>query len=159
MPQAGWAATLFELNPLLSPLILTARDWLTGVLPEFLGAFAVWFGRVFLPKRLPGLSFPPLNDLIEVYDMLAENVDAWTDQWKQEGLEQGLKRGLEQGREATRHLLKRQVRLRFGAAIAEETAPLLARIVDLQRLEELGDQLLLCADGEAWLMQVRAAGE
>ena len=27
---------------------------------------------------------------------------------------------------------------------------------DLQRLEELGDQLLLCADGEAWLVQVRA---
>jgi lipopolysaccharide transport system permease protein len=40
MPQAGWAATLFELNP-LSPLILTARDWLTGVPPEFLGAFVV----------------------------------------------------------------------------------------------------------------------
>lgn len=40
MPQAGWAATLFELNP-LSPLILTARDWLTGAPPEFLGAFVV----------------------------------------------------------------------------------------------------------------------
>ena len=40
MPQAGWAAMLFELNP-LSPLILTARDWLTGVPPEFLGAFVV----------------------------------------------------------------------------------------------------------------------
>jgi lipopolysaccharide transport system permease protein len=40
MPQAGWAATLVELNP-LSPLILTARDWLTGVPPEFLGAFVV----------------------------------------------------------------------------------------------------------------------
>jgi hypothetical protein len=36
------------------------------------------------------MSFPPLNDLIEVYDMLAENVEAWTNQWKQEGLERGL---------------------------------------------------------------------
>lgn len=89
--------------------------------------------------------------------MLAENVDAWTDQWKQEGLNQGLERGLEQGREATRHILVRQVRLRFGASVAEQTAPLLARVVDLQQLEELGDQLLLCADGEAWLVQVRAA--
>ena len=50
-----------------------------------------------------------------------------TDQWKQEGLEQG--------REAVRHIFIRQVRLRFGAAIAEQTAPLPARIVDLQRLE------------------------
>jgi hypothetical protein len=37
--------------------------------------------------------------------------------------------------------------------------PLLARIVNLQRLEELGNQFLLCADGDAWLFQVRAAGE
>ena len=69
----------------------------------------------------------------------------------------GLERGLEQGREAARHILTRLVRLRFGPAIAEQTVPLLALIVDLQRLEELGDQLLLCADGEAWLVQVRAA--
>lgn len=129
-------------------------DWLADPAQTGLRrAFAVWFGRVFLPKRLPGLPFPPLNDLIEVYDMLAENVEAWTDQWKQEGLE----RGLEQGRDTARHILVRQVRLRFGPAMAEQTAPLLARIVDLQRLEELGDQLLICADGEAWLVQVRAA--
>lgn len=38
MPSDGWAATLFECNP-LTPLILTARDWLTGFAPEYLGAF------------------------------------------------------------------------------------------------------------------------
>jgi lipopolysaccharide transport system permease protein len=38
MPKTGWAATLFTLNP-LSPLILTARDWLTGAVPEYLGYF------------------------------------------------------------------------------------------------------------------------
>ncbi len=30
VPTAGWAAKIFELNP-LTPLILVARDWLTGV--------------------------------------------------------------------------------------------------------------------------------
>ncbi|WP_242523411.1 ABC transporter permease [Thiocystis minor] len=40
MPKDGWAATLFAINP-LSPLILTARDWLTGFPPAFLGAFVV----------------------------------------------------------------------------------------------------------------------
>lgn len=35
MPKEGWAATLFTINP-LSPLILTARDWLTGYAPEYL---------------------------------------------------------------------------------------------------------------------------
>lgn len=38
MPQRGWAATLFSINP-LSPLILTARDWLTGFPAEQLAAF------------------------------------------------------------------------------------------------------------------------
>lgn len=38
MPTSGWAATLFQFNP-LTPLILTARDLLTGFAPEHLGAF------------------------------------------------------------------------------------------------------------------------
>ncbi|AFL72198.1 ABC transporter permease [Thiocystis violascens] len=38
MPKEGLAATLFNLNP-LTPLIVTARDWLTGLPPELLGAF------------------------------------------------------------------------------------------------------------------------
>jgi lipopolysaccharide transport system permease protein len=38
MPKEGLAATLFQLNP-LTPLILTARDWLTGFSPEHLGYF------------------------------------------------------------------------------------------------------------------------
>jgi len=37
-PASGWAATVFQLNP-LTPLILTARDWLTGMTPEFVGYF------------------------------------------------------------------------------------------------------------------------
>ncbi len=39
MPASGLAARLFTLNP-LTPLILTARDWLTGGAPAFLGYFA-----------------------------------------------------------------------------------------------------------------------
>ena len=38
MPKEGWAATLFKINP-LTPLILTARDWLTGFSPQYLGYF------------------------------------------------------------------------------------------------------------------------
>jgi len=40
MPKSGISATLFQLNP-LTPLILTARDWLTGFTPEYLGYFVV----------------------------------------------------------------------------------------------------------------------
>ncbi len=38
MPKEGWVSTLFTLNP-LTPLILTTRDWLTGVSPEFIAYF------------------------------------------------------------------------------------------------------------------------
>ncbi len=38
MPKEGLPAVLFKLNP-LTPLILTARDWLTGVAPDYLGYF------------------------------------------------------------------------------------------------------------------------
>ena len=38
MPKEGLSATLFQVNP-LTPLILTARDWLTGFTPTYLGYF------------------------------------------------------------------------------------------------------------------------
>ena len=40
MPKDGAAATLFSLNP-LTPVILTARDWLTGTPPEHLLGFGL----------------------------------------------------------------------------------------------------------------------
>ena len=40
MPSTGWAAALFQWNP-LTPLVLTARDLLTGYPVEHLGAFFV----------------------------------------------------------------------------------------------------------------------
>lgn len=38
MPTGGWAATVFQFNP-LTPLLLTARDLITGFTPEYLGAY------------------------------------------------------------------------------------------------------------------------
>ena len=38
MPQGSWTAVLVSVNP-LTPLIMTTRDWLTGMTPDFLGYF------------------------------------------------------------------------------------------------------------------------
>jgi lipopolysaccharide transport system permease protein len=38
MPKAGWASTLFAINP-LTPIILTCRNWLTGYSAEYVGYF------------------------------------------------------------------------------------------------------------------------
>lgn len=43
------------------------------------------------------------------------------------------------------------VRKRFGAEVAEQSAPLLDRIDAPERLEDLGEVLLDSADGVAWL--------
>lgn len=40
MPTAGLAEKIFQWNP-LTPLILTSRDWLTGMQPDYLGYFLV----------------------------------------------------------------------------------------------------------------------
>jgi len=40
MPKEGLSATLFQINP-FTPLILTARDWLTGFTPEYLDYFVL----------------------------------------------------------------------------------------------------------------------
>lgn len=38
MPTAGWISTVISYNP-MTPLIVTARDWLTGLPPEFLNGY------------------------------------------------------------------------------------------------------------------------
>ena len=40
MPKEGWASILFSLNP-LTPIILSTRDWITGLVPEYLGYFVL----------------------------------------------------------------------------------------------------------------------
>lgn len=68
MPKEGWTSLLFNLNP-LSPIILTARDWLTGSIPEHIGYFlivnwvssilffAAWIGyRLAMPILIERMS-------------------------------------------------------------------------------------------------------
>ncbi len=60
--------------------------------------FAIWFGRTFLPGRVPGVVIPEFYDLQEVDAMLSETVREWTIQWKEQGLAEGRAKGLAEGR-------------------------------------------------------------
>lgn len=77
------------------------------------------------------------------------------EQWVQQGLAQGLEQGRQEGRQegldSERQLLVRLARKRFGTTVMEPSQALLEHIVELAVLEELGEVLLDCADGEAWL--------
>jgi lipopolysaccharide transport system permease protein len=63
MPKQGLPATVFQLNP-LTPLILTARDWITGMTPDYLGYFmavnAIAFVLLFMFWIVFRLAMPIL---------------------------------------------------------------------------------------------------
>jgi hypothetical protein len=69
----------------------------------------------------------------------------------------GMRKGLQQGLESERRMLLRQVRRRFGEAIADQSGPLLGQIQQLLILEDLGEALFDCADEQAWLARIDAA--
>lgn len=83
--------------------------------------------------------------------MYAERVVDWTQQWKQEGWQESRQEDRQEGLDSERQLLLRLARRRFGEAVVERSRALLERIAEPAVLEELGETLLDCADGEAWL--------
>lgn len=98
-------------------------EWLRS--PEQLSlrrAFAVWLGRVLLPRRVPGQTIHEVHDLQEVDTMLAETVQEWTREWEQRGLEKGLKMGLEQG-------LERGLERGLGQGLREGAVRVLHRLI------------------------------
>ena len=69
------------------------------------------------------------------------------EQWVQEGRQAGRLEGLF----SERQLLLRRVRKRFDDAMMERSRALLERVEGMAVPEELGEVVLYCADGEAWL--------
>jgi predicted transposase YdaD len=147
------AAALFRLENSRTPadvqrVLVALVAWLRDPEHESIRrAFTVWLKRVLLPGRLPTISVPEVQDLMEMQSMLAERVIEWTQQWKEEGLQEGLA--------AERALLLRQVRKRFGDACAQALAPLLERRNNPEELAEIGEWIVTYDTGEALLAKVR----
>jgi lipopolysaccharide transport system permease protein len=56
MPTGGWGLIIFTWNP-LTPLILTARDWLTGFPTDVLGPFLLVNAIVLVLLLFMGIVF------------------------------------------------------------------------------------------------------
>jgi predicted transcriptional regulator len=112
-------------------------------------AFAEFLEQLFLPVQLPGVELPIKRNSDETSAMLSERVKEWTEDWRQ----QGLKQGIEQGLNAERDLLLRQTRRRFDVITAGQLQPLLAVVNDPEQLAIIGEWLIDCADGAAFLQQ------
>ena len=134
-------------------------------------AFAEWTRQVVegsgLASAQPGLSgvlrrLEQTGELDEMGTLLAERIDEFAEKRAEKraaeqharGLEQGRERGLEQ----ERALLVRQAARKFGAETAERLAALLGSIDDPDRLAEIGEAVIDCADGDALLARAAAAG-
>ncbi len=109
-------------------------------------AFAAWISEVLIPD----LGVPDAAksyDLMEVLDMLETESMTWADRMRAEGRDEGR-------REGERKLLLRQARLRFGEGLARSLAARLEGIADADRLEEIGEWLLVCDSGDALLSRL-----
>jgi len=161
------AAALFRLENSRGPeavreVVAALAEWLAEPDQEELRhSFLVWLREGFLKVRLPKVSLPELNNLEEARIILTERVVDWTQQWKQEGRQEGRQEGLAEGQQqGERRLLLRQIRRRFSEAIALQSASILERIEQLSVFEDLGEELLDCADETAWLARLqRVAGD
>ena len=122
-------------------------------------AFAEWTRQVVegsgLASAQPGLSgvlrrLEQTGELDEMGTLLAERIDEFAERHLEQGREQGL--------DQERSLLARQAARKFGAETAERFAALLGGIDDAERLAEIGEAVIDCADGAALLARAAAAG-
>ena len=79
--------------------------------------------------------------------MLESESVTWADRIRDEGRDEGLLAG-------ERKLLLRQARIRFGESLAGSLAALLDGIADADRLEQVGEWLLVCDSGDALLARL-----
>ena len=96
--------------------------------------------------------------------MLEAESLTWADRMRAEGQRQGQRKGRREGRregriegrcEGERKLILRLARIRFGEKLADSLTARLEGIADADRLEEIGEWLLVCDSGEALLARLR----
>lgn len=121
LPRDNLAALLFRLEHNkgiedVQDLMQTVWDRTHG--PEYIEvrkAFTAWARHVLLPRALPNISFPAVDDLLEIKAILTENSRSWTHQWKEQGLLEGRREGRQEGRqEGASRILQRLLERKFG---------------------------------------------
>ena len=107
--------------------------------------FTTWLRRVILPRRLPHVQLPQIQELQEMRNMLAETVQQWYAEAEAQGLQQGLQRGIQQGMQTgqlkgEQSLFHYQLQTKFGQ-LAPEIEKRIA-ILDTEALRRCAKRLL-----------------
>ena len=117
------------------------------------GAFAAWISHVRIPEM--GVTGAVKSDILrDVLDMLETESVTWADRIRDEGKREGRRQGRDEALAGERKLLLRQAQIRFGEALAGSLAALLEGIADADRLEQVGEWLLVCDSGDALLARL-----
>jgi predicted transposase/invertase (TIGR01784 family) len=134
--------TVTDIQAVLTHLM----DWLQTPQQDSLRRdFITWLQRVILPKRLPQVQFPPIQELQETRNMLAETVQQWYAEAENRGHQQGLQQGKLEGE---RLVFKLQLQAKFGslslaieeqiqALDAETLLPCAQRLLTATTIEEV----------------------
>ena len=94
-----------------------------------------------LQSKMPGLTIPETEELMEGTTMLETNIDRWKAQAVAEGVQQGVQQGMQQGmQQGESLLLQRQLIRRFG--LLSETVKVRLAQASLEQLESWGDRVL-----------------
>ena len=81
------------------------------------------------------------------------------DEYIEAGVERGRVEGLKLGLERERAMLSRLAERKFGAETGARLAALLADVADPERLAEIGDRVIDCADGAELLARAREGAD
>ncbi len=115
-------------------------------------SFVIWINRVLsLSAESSEQALSNINDLAEIKTMLAQRVSEWTSEWKKQGWIEGMEKGIE----SEKMLLVRQIQRRFGHATAEMAQTILKPIMNTDALEQVGDWIIDCNDGETLLDKLK----
>ena len=147
LPSNNFASLLFRLEHNMG--IADVQDlmqtiWDRTAAPEHAElriAFTAYAKHVLLPRALPDVDIPAVDDLLEIKTMLTEHSRSWTHQWRAEGLKEGR---LEGASAIVQRLLQRKfgtlpphVRQRLKQATPDQLETWSLNVLDADDLDDV----------------------
>ncbi len=159
----------------LEELALSLRDWLERAgAQELAGRFREWISQVLVMRHDPegrALELIIRKQEEAQMSMLIERARRWGEElnqeWLERGMVKGIERGIEKGRvegraegrlEGEREMVLRLVARRFGEEAAEDFVPVLADILDSDRLAAIAAEVFACETAAELVERARGGG-
>ena len=172
LPRGNLVSSLVALETSQGKALDLAVAELAGLLndpvdAQIRRAFRDWIERL-RPRRTrrPGRSYTAMlmEEPMTLLESVNERLQKYYDDLERQAVERGLEQGLEQGELRAREqflaeeraLLRRMAERRFGSAIADRLATVLAHIADNDGFAAVGDAIVDSASGDELIERIGA---